>query len=124
LPAQQTGAGVFAPSRDFAGATGVITWTTFEPRIGLVGSLREGTQFSAYYNRYHHLLPASDLAFANPNSLGGRVCIWNDKNQGGEYQPGEAGTPLRVFGGPYSSIDPAFSGARSSILTDYRSGEG
>ena len=60
----------------------------------------------AGYSRYYHLLPASYANFANPNALGGALYRWNDRNQDGIFQAGEEGRLLRVFGGPYSSIDP------------------
>src|SRR5439155_5876509 len=64
------------------------------------------TRIIAGYSRYYHLLPASYADFANPNALGGALYQWNDRNQDGTFQRGEEGTLLRVFGGPYSSVDP------------------
>lgn len=110
LPDQSTGAGTFAPARKFAGATDVISWTKLQPRIGVaIPILRrfgDSTRLSAYFTRYYHLLPAFYLTYANPNSVGGRVFNWSDNNQDGLFQMGEEGGLLRVFGGPYSSVDP------------------
>lgn len=109
LPPQQSGAGAFAAARQFPGAGSVISWTTLSPRVGAsVPIIRRfgGTTLSAGYARYYHVLPASYANYANPASLGGRVFLWNDLNQDGIFQPGEEKTLLRVFGGPYSSVDP------------------
>ncbi len=110
LPSQVTGAGTYAPAREFAGAQGVISWTTLEPHLGLaVPVLRrygDGTRVFASFARTNHLLPASDAIYANPNSVGGRIFVWQDRNHDGLFQAGEEGQLLRVFGGPYLSIDP------------------
>jgi hypothetical protein len=110
LPAQSSGAGAFVPARNFGGAGSIVSWTTLSPRLGLAVPLwrRYGeTRFTAGYSRYYHILPASYADFANPTALGGRLYRWNDANLDGTFQPGEEGTLLRVFGGPYSSVDPA-----------------
>jgi len=110
LPDQNTAGGTYAPAREFAGVTSVISWTKLQPRMGVaIPILRrfgDGTRMSAYFTRYYHLLPAFYLTCANPNSVGGRVFSWNDNNQDGLFQMGEEGRLLRVFGGPYSSVDP------------------
>jgi hypothetical protein len=108
LPPQQSGAGTFAAARQFPGAGSVVSWTTLSPRVGAsVPIIRRfgGTTLSAGYARYYHVLPASYANYANPTSLGGRVFLWNDLNHDGSFQPGEEKTLLRVFGGPYSSVD-------------------
>jgi hypothetical protein len=51
-------------------------------------------------------LPASYADFANPTALGGALYRWNDENRDLAFQRGEEGTLLRVFGNPYSSVDP------------------
>ena len=109
LPPQTSGAGTFVPARRFPGADRVVSWTTLAPRIGVSLPLLRGTggtRLSAGYARYYHILPASYANFSNPTSLGGQVFLWNDSNHDGLFQPGEEGTLLRVFGGPYSSVDP------------------
>jgi hypothetical protein len=109
LPRQFSGAGPFVPEREFAGFDNVVAWTTMSPRFGLAVPLwrRNGTtKLLAGYSRYYHILPAAYADYANPNALGGRLYRWNDKNKDGVFQPGEEGTLLRVFGGPYSAVDP------------------
>ena len=109
LPKQVSGAGPFAPGRDFAGADSVVSWTTLSPRLGVAIPLwrRFGeTRLIAGYSRYYHILPASYANYANPTALGGRLFRWNDKNDDGVFQPGEEGMLLRVFGGPHSAVDP------------------
>lgn len=109
LPHQVSGAGAFVPVREFGGSKGVATWTTVSPRLGLAIPLRWRTGESrliAGYSRYYHVLPASYADYANPTALGGRLYQWNDINHDGLFQPGEEGTLLRVFGGPYSMVDP------------------
>ena len=109
LPKQVSGAGVFAPVREFGGAQHVISWTSLSPRLSVIVPLSSkfgDTKFIVGYSRYQHILPASFADFANPNALGGRLYRWNDRNGDGMFQSGEEGTLLRVFGGPFSSIDP------------------
>jgi hypothetical protein len=110
LPPQESGTGTYVPVRKFAGAGSVVSWTTLSPRVGVSMPLqirRLGeARLSAGYARYYHLLPASYANYANPTSLGGGVFLWNDPNHDGAFQGGEEGTLLRVFGGPYSSVDP------------------
>ncbi|MBZ5496895.1 MAG: carboxypeptidase regulatory-like domain-containing protein [Acidobacteriia bacterium] len=109
LPPQRSGAGAFVPARQFPGMNSIVSWTTLAPRIGVSMPLSRrlgGARLSAGYARYYHVLPASYANFANPTSLGGQVFLWNDLNHDGFFHPGEEGTLLRVFGGPYSSVDP------------------
>ena len=47
------------------------------------------------------------LDFGNPNSLGGSAYQWIASNSNGSFQPGEQGSLLLRFGGPYSSISPS-----------------
>jgi hypothetical protein len=109
LPKQTSGVGVFVPVRLFAGNRHVVSWASVSPRATVTIPVWKGSgapRFTAGYSRYYHLLPASYADFANPNALGGAVFRWNDRNQDGIFQSGEEGTLLRVFGGPYSSVDP------------------
>ncbi len=109
LPRQTSGAGVFVPVRVFAGASHVVSWTSLSPRVKGVIPLRSRlgeTRIIAGYSRYYHLLPASYGDFANPNALGGALYRWVDRNQDASFQRGEEGALLRVFGGPYSTVDP------------------
>jgi len=109
LPSQQTGAGTFVPAREFSGASDVISWTSLEPRVGVaIPILRRwgDTRILASFARYYHLLPGFYLTNANPNSVGGQIFAWSDNNHDGLFQMGEEGRLLRVFGGPYSSVDP------------------
>jgi len=108
LLAAPSRAGTFEPLRDFPGAAGVVSWTTISPHASFsVSSLRTccGTQVSGGFARYYSRLPALYANYANPNSLGGRAFQWDDANADGLYQRGEETALLRVFGGPYSSVD-------------------
>jgi hypothetical protein len=110
LPPQQSAAGSYAQARQFPGLGSVVAWTTLAPRLGISIPLFErfgGTRLLGGYSRYYHDLPASYANYANPTSLGGWVFRWNDLNRDGLFQQGEEGPLLRVFGGPFSSIDPA-----------------
>jgi hypothetical protein len=109
LPRQVSGAGPYAPAREFAGAKSVIAWTTLSPRLGLTIPFRSRagtTRLTVGYARYYHLLPSAYADYANPTSLGGSLFRWNDRNHDGTFQPGEEGALLRVFGGAYDSVDP------------------
>jgi len=109
LPRQVSGAGTFAAVREFAGAGNVVSWKSISPRAGVTVPLLKrfgDTRFIAGYARYDHVLPSSYADFANPTALGGRLYRWIDRNGDRLFQPGEEGTLLRVFGGPFSSVDP------------------
>jgi hypothetical protein len=108
LPPQISLAGTFAPVRKFPGAGSVVAWNSVSPRAGVtipVGRLFGGTRISAGCARYYHVLPASYANFSNPTALGGQVFAWKDSNGDNLFQKAEAGTLLRVFGGPYSAVD-------------------
>jgi hypothetical protein len=108
LPKQQSGAGAFAPARQFGGAGGIISWKNVSPRIGIAVPVFEriGARVFAGYSRTYYLLPAGYADYANPTGLSGKVFRWNDSNQDLQYQPGEEGVLLRRFGSAYSSVDP------------------
>jgi hypothetical protein len=108
LPKQQSGAGVFAPFRQFSGAGGIVSWNNVAPRIGIAVPVfqRIGVRIFAGYSRTYHLLPASYADYANPTGLSGKVFRWNDSNHDLKYQAGEEGILLRTFGSAYSSVDP------------------
>ncbi len=109
LPQQQSGAGEYVGARDFAGAGSVISWTSLSPRAGIEVPISErfgNPRIGIGFSRYYHVLPASYANFANPTGLGGSIFRWDDKNHDGLFQPGEEAGLLRVFGDPYSSVDP------------------
>ena len=109
LPQQSSGAGAYVPSRQFNGADSVVSWTTLSPAMSLTVPLSKRlgeTRLVASYSRYYHILPASYADYSNPTALGGHLNRWNDANGDGLFQSDEEGTLLRVFGGPYSSVDP------------------
>jgi hypothetical protein len=108
LPRQVSGVGPYAPAREFEGTGSVISWTTLSPRLGLAIPLWKrygGMRLTAGFARYYHILPAAYADYANPTALGGSLYRWNDKNHDGVFQPGEEGILLRVFGGPYTTVD-------------------
>jgi hypothetical protein len=110
LPPQQSAAGSYVQARQFPGLGSVVAWTTLAPRVGISIPLFErfgGTRLLGGYSRYYHVLPANYANYANPTSLGGWVFRWNDLNHDGLFQRGEEGPLLRVFGEPFSSVDPA-----------------
>lgn len=89
------------------GGTGQIHWTNLEPRAGIAIPLRlHGLTFRAGWSRYGELLQGRYLDFGDPTAVGGQVFAWQDTNGDGQAQPQEIGQLLRVFGGPYSGIDP------------------
>jgi hypothetical protein len=117
LPAQRSAAGTYAPERDLPGVSDLLSWTSLDPRAGLTIPVFKrfggGTFLSASFARYHHPLSMQYLSYANPTSLAGQVFGWNDRNNDQIFQPGEEGPLLRVFGGPYSSIDPKLQRPRT-----------
>ena len=89
------------------GASQGIRWTTLEPRLGFVVPVSDrGLVLQGSWSRYGHLLQGRYLDFGNPAALGAQVFRWQDTNADGIAQAQELGPLLRVFGGPYSAIDP------------------
>jgi hypothetical protein len=89
------------------GASNRISWTTIEPRAGFVARLPViGLTLRGGYARYGDLLYGRDLDFGNPAALGGQLFQWRDTNNDRTPQPLEIGPLRRVFGGPYSGVDP------------------
>jgi carboxypeptidase family protein len=83
-----------------------ISWTTIEPRVGFVTRLPVvGATLRGGFARYGDLLSGRDFDFGNEAALGGQVFQWHDANSDRMVQPFEIGPLLRVFGGPYSSVD-------------------
>ncbi|MFB3906412.1 MAG: hypothetical protein ACE15E_23455 [Acidobacteriota bacterium] len=108
LPAQSSPAGAFSGARSFPAKKGLIDWLDAEPRVAVAWSpfVERKTVFRAGFNILHHDLNGRYLDFANPNSLSGTEWKWNDADGDRQYQPGEAGTVLRRFGGAASDIAP------------------
>ena len=89
------------------GAANGISWTTLQPRLGFVVPLwPPGLVLQGSWSRYGHLLQGRYLDFGNPAALGAQVFRWQDTNADGIAQAQELGSLLRVFGGPYSAINP------------------
>ncbi len=83
-----------------------VNWTTIEPRVGFVMRLPiTGLILRGGFARYGHLLQGRYLDFGNAAALGGQVFQWQDANGDRQVQPPEIGRLLRVFGGPFSSVD-------------------
>ena len=89
------------------GAVNGISWTTLQPRLGFVVPLwPPGLVLQGSWSRYGHLLQGRYLDFGNPVALRAQVFRWQDTDADGIAQAQELGPLLRVFGGPYSAIDP------------------
>lgn len=84
----------------------VIAWNQVSPRVALTINIPHAHGFTVRgaYLRLYSPLAGRYLDYANPNSLGGVVYGWTDRNGDGWFQPGEASNLLLRFGGPYSSI--------------------
>jgi hypothetical protein len=54
---------------------------------------------------------------ANPEGLGVRLYSWNDANGDLRFQPGENTQLLKVYGGPYTRMDPSLRNPRTSEST-------
>lgn len=109
LPAQSSSAGAFTRARKFPAQPNLISWNSISPRVGLAWRpphLR-GLILRGAYFRLYAPLAGRYLDFGNPNSLGGNEYQWLDLNSDGWFQPGEQGSLLQRFGGPYSSISPS-----------------
>jgi len=89
------------------GSSQRISWTTPESRLGFVVPLWPlGLSLQGSWSRYGQLLQGRYLDYGNPAALGGEVYSSAGGSGVGVAQSPELGTLLRVFGGPYSTIDP------------------
>lgn len=106
LPAQSSPFGFSTPARQFAAQPNLIAWNSVSPRAGLAWHVphAHGLVMRGAYFRWYAPLAGRYLDYGNPNSLGGNVYQWTDLNGDGWFEPGEQGTLLARFGGPYSSI--------------------
>jgi hypothetical protein len=109
LPAQSSPAGTFTSLRTFAPQPDLVVWNNLSPRAGFAWQVphAHGLVFRATYFRLYAPLAGRYLDFGNPNSLGGSAYQWIASNSNGSFQPGEQGSLLLRFGGPYSSISPS-----------------
>ncbi|MCP2605303.1 hypothetical protein NLC29_04025, partial [Candidatus Aminicenantes bacterium AH-873-B07] len=84
-----------------------IKWLNLAPRFGLIFPLSKSkrTAMKIILSRFYWQFPLSYLEYGNPNSLGGKLFIWNDFNFDMQYQAGEEGEILKIFGPYYSTID-------------------
>ena len=111
LPAQSRGSAPFVHPQTFAERPDLIVWNNASPRAGFawqVPHLHRLVLRGTYF-RLFSPLAGRYLDFGNPNSLGGNVYQWIDRNSDGKFQLGEQGALLMRFGGPYSSINPSLS---------------
>jgi hypothetical protein len=108
LPAQSSPAVAFAPVRTFAPQPDLIVWNSLSPRAGVAWQVphSHGLVLRGTYFRLYAPLAGRYLDFGNPNSLGGNAYQWLASNASDSFQPGEQGSLLFRFGGPYSSISP------------------
>ena len=76
----------------------LIAWNNVAPHAGLAWQVphSHGLVVRGAYSRIYTPLAGRYLDFGDPDSLGGSV-----------YQPGQPGSLLLRFGGPYSSISPS-----------------
>jgi len=85
-----------------------ISWLNLAPRAGIIIPLNK-TRTSALkisFGRYFNSLPLNYLTYGNPDTLGGQVYSWNDRNSDLEFQSNETGELLRREGQFYSAVDP------------------
>jgi hypothetical protein len=109
LPAQSSPAGAFSPVRTFAAQPDLIGWNSLSPRAGMAWQVphSHGLVLRGAYFRLYAPLAGRYLDFGNPNSLGGNTYQWLASNANDPFEPGQQGSLLVRFGGPYSSISPA-----------------
>jgi hypothetical protein len=111
LPQQSSPAGTFVPVRALPSQFDLIAWNNISPRAGFAWTVPHGRGLvlRAAYFRVYVPLAGRYLDFGNPNSLGGSEFQWIDRDGDGIFEPGELGTLLLRFGGPYSSISPSLA---------------
>jgi len=92
------------------GASNAISWTTVQPRLGFVTPFwLPGLVLQGSWSRYGHVLQGRYLDFGSPTALGAQIFRWQGGSTDGIVGPQELGPLLRVWGGPYSAVDPSIS---------------
>lgn len=106
LPAQSSTAGSFVSARTYQASGNLIDWRSVSPRIGFAWQLPFLLRpiIRGGYLRSYSPLAGRYLDYANPNSLGGSIYQWIDRNSDDWFEPNEQRELLMRFGGPYSSI--------------------
>jgi hypothetical protein len=109
LAAQSSPAGTVGAARSYSATGNLISWNSVSPRAGFAWQIPRAHGFvvRGTYLRSYSPLAARYLDYANPNTLGGSVYRWVDRNGDGRFEPGEQGPLLMRFGGPYASISPS-----------------
>lgn len=93
---------------DSGGTANSLSWTNLSGRIGFAYTLweRHRTLFRAGIARVHSKPLIIPWAAVHPNGLGFERRLWTDANGDLQYQPGEGGNVLKVWGAPYTRLDP------------------
>jgi hypothetical protein len=97
---------MFGPQK-FPGATGLVDWSAFAPRLGVTYLLTPNTVLKANYGRYW-FFPGLLSSSANKNTLGGAIYRWTDVNGNRLLDPqlGEIGPLVSEYGARVATIDP------------------
>lgn len=98
----------WSPSSSIHVEKNIVNWLNLSPRVGLVFPLSrsKSSALKIWAARYYFTLPLHYLTYGNPQAMGGWVYSWDDLNNDGQYQEGEAGSLIRRQGPLFSEIDP------------------
>lgn len=95
-------------SPDIPETSNRIEWMHVSPRIGMIIPLDRAKTSALKLSaaRYYFTLRLQYLIYGNPNSLGGLVYSWEDRNNDNIFQEDEKGQLIRREGPYFAEIDP------------------
>jgi hypothetical protein len=101
------------PTLDYAGGAGQVTWNDLSPRLGFTYALDDArhTIVRGSFARYAGQISSAESNWRNPLTLSYLEYNWNDVNDDGVFQSGEADLS-RITG--FAGVDPANPSAAES----------
>ncbi len=117
LGEQASPSGLYAGTRRLAPAPDLISWTNAAPRLSLSAMpFGPGTVVRFAAGRYHHLLSGLLLQSVNPMHLSGSIRRWADTSGDRQFQVGEQGALLKLFGPEFTAIDHGLKRPRTDEI--------
>jgi hypothetical protein len=100
-------------------ATDRLHWTNIGGRVGTAFQITSRRPFvvRAGLAKIYDQPTVRPWTATNPEGLAVRLYSWNDVNGDLQFQRGENAQLLKVYGGPYSRIDPKLENPRTSEVT-------
>ena len=110
---------------DSGGKENSLSWSNLSWRAGLAYGVwnRHPLVFRAGYAHVYHQPLTTTWSAVHPAGLGFERYSWTDINEDLQYQPGEESGILKVYGAPYTRLDPDLKNPYINEVTVGFSGE-